>query len=347
MSIITIGLDTAKSVFQVHGVDAAGKTGIRRKLSRVELIPFFRKQEVCTVVMEACGAAHHWARLLTGLGHSVKLIAPEAVRPFVKKGKKNDAADAAALCEAASRPDLKFVPAKNLEQQGILALHSARSLLVRQQTMLVNAMRGLATEFGLIVPKGIGRLGELRTLVDTDEAFPDAARRVFTELLDQCNLLARSIETFETEIVAHARNDQTARRLATIPGIGPVTASLIAATVTDIGVFKSARHFAAWLGLVPRQYSTGGKNRLGRITKAGNRQIRRLLVLGATSMVYRAPQWNSAAGAWTRGILARRPVRLVTVALANKMARIAWALMTREEVYRARGRIVAATEAAA
>jgi len=224
-----IGLDVAKSVFQVHAVDAAGKTGIRRKLSRAELIPFYKKQEACTVVMEACGAAHHWARLLTGLGHTVKLIAPEAVRPFVKRGKKNDAADAAALCEATSRPDMKFVPVKKPEQQGILALHSARSLLVRQQTMLVNAMRGLATEFGLTVPKGIGRLGELRTLVDAAEAFPETARRVFTELLNRCNSLAEGIESLETEIVAHARNDQTARRLATIPGIGPVTASLIAA----------------------------------------------------------------------------------------------------------------------
>ena len=347
MSITMIGLDTAKSVFQVHGVDETGKMEIRRKLQRSELILFFEKQEVCTVVMEACGAAHHWARVLSSLGHEVKLIAPEAVRPFVKKGKKNDPADAAALCEAASRPDMKFVPVKTIEQQGILALHSARSLLVKQQTMLVNAMRGLATEFGLTVPQGIGRLAELFLLVDADKAFPEKARQVFTALFEHCPALAASISAFEAEIVAHARHDEAARRLATIPGVGPITASLIAATVADIGLFKSARHFAAWLGLVPRQYSTGGKTRLGRITKTGNRDIRRLLVLGATSMVYRAPQWNSAAGMWTRGVLERRPVRLVTVALANKMARIVWALMTRKEVYRAKGRVAAATEAAA
>jgi transposase len=347
MSITMIGLDTAKSVFQVHGVDETGKMEIRRKLRRSELILFFEKQEVCTVVMEACGAAHHWARVLSSLGHEVKLIAPEAVRPFVKKGKKNDPADAAALCEAASRPDMKFVPVKTIEQQGILALHSARSLLVKQQTMLANAMRGLATEFGLTVPQGIGRLAELFLLVDADKAFPEKARQVFTALFEHCPALAASISAFEAEIVAHARHDETARRLATIPGVGPITASLIAATVADIGLFKSARHFAAWLGLVPRQYSTGGKTRLGRITKTGNRDIRRLLVLGATSMVYRAPQWNSAAGMWTIGVLERRPVRLVTVALANKMARIAWALMTRKEVYRAKGRVAAATEAAA
>jgi transposase len=328
-------------------VDETGKMEIRRKLRRSELILFFEKQEVCTVVMEACGAAHHWARVLSSLGHEVKLIAPEAVRPFVKKGKKNDPADAAALCEAASRPDMKFVPVKTIEQQGILALHSARSLLVKQQTMLANAMRGLATEFGLTVPQGIGRLAELFLLVDADKAFPEKARQVFTALFEHCPALAASISAFEAEIVAHARHDETARRLATIPGVGPITASLIAATVADIGLFKSARHFAAWLGLVPRQYSTGGKTRLGRITKTGNRDIRRLLVLGATSMVYRAPQWNSVAGMWTRGVLERRPVRLVTVALANKMARIAWALMTRKEVYRAKGRVAAATEAAA
>jgi transposase len=340
MSITMIGLDTAKSVFQLHGIDASGIVQLKRKLRRSELIPFFEQQPRCTVVLEACGAAHHWARVLSGLGHEVKLIAPEAVRPFVKRGKKNDAADAAAICAAASRPDAKFVPVKSLEQQGVLALHSVRSLLVKQQTMLANALRGLATEFGLVVPKGMSRLEEL---VVADETFPRQARQVFTGLLDQCRATAERIAALEAEIVAHARGDDTARRLATVPGIGPITAALVAATVGgNIGAFRSARHFAAWLGLVPRQRSTGGKTRLGRITKAGNREIRTLLVLGATSMVYRAAQWNGAAGAWARGLLERRPVRLVTVALANKMARIAWALMARKEVYRATGRAAAA-----
>src|ERR1700674_22642 len=234
MSITMIGLDTAKSVFQVHGVNEAGKVEIRRKLRRSELIPFFEKQEGCIIAMEACGAAHHWARILSSLGHEVKLVAPEAVRPFVKKGKKNDPADAAALCAAASQPEMIFVPVKNVQQQGILALHSARSLLVKQQTMLANAMRGLATEFGLTVPQGIGRLEELMALVDADKAFPVKARQVFTGLFDQCRALAESIRAFEVEIVAHARQDETARRLATIPGVGPITASLIAATVIDI-----------------------------------------------------------------------------------------------------------------
>jgi transposase len=342
MSITMIGLDTAKSVFQVHAIDRDGKAVMRRKLRRDELISFFERQPGCTVVMEACGAAHHWARMLTGLGHDVKLIAPEVVRPFVKRGKKNDAADAAAICEAASRADVKFVPVKTLEQQGTLALHSARSLLVKQQTMLANAVRGLAAEFGLTAPQGIGKLAALMALVEADGAVPQRARQAMKALFDRCTALAESIRTFEVAIVAHARSDETARRLATIPGIGPITASLITATVADIGVFESARHFAAWLGLVPRQHSTGGKTRLGRITKAGNREIRRLLVLGATSMVYRAEQWNSAVGAWTRAVLERRPVRLVTVALANKMARIAWAVMTRKEVYHPKGHVVAA-----
>src|SRR6202051_4927186 len=347
MSITMIGLDTAKSVFQIHGVNETGKIEIKRKLSRNDLVPFFKKQELCTVVLEACGAAHHWARILTGLGHDVKLIAPEAVKPFVKKGKKNDAADAAALCTAASRPDMKFVPAKSLEQQGILALHAARSLLVKQQTMLANAMRGLATEFGLTVPKGIHKLDELMAVVDADEIIPKPAKQAIAGLHDYCNNLSDGVETFETEIVPHARRAGPGRRLAPIPGSGPITASLIAATVGDINLFKTARQFAAWLGLVPRQSSTGGKTRLGRITKTGNREIRKLLVLGATSMVYRADGWNSAVGAWLRSVLERRPVRLVTVALANKMARIAWAVMTRKEVYRPKGGVAAVAQAAA
>src|SRR4051812_17796562 len=339
---------TIKSVFQVHGVDAAGKAALKRKLRREEVIPFFEQQERCTVVLEACGAGHHWARVLTQLGHEAKLLAPEAARPFVKKGKKNDASDAAALCAAASRPEVTFVPVKSPEQQGVLALHSVRTLLVKQQTMLANAMRGLAAEFGLVVAKGIHKLGELEAQVQAEASMPAAAKQAFAELHGYSQAAATRIAGLEAQIVAHARQDATARRLATIPGIGPITASLITATVGDaIGSFKSARHFAAWLGLVPRQHSTGGKTRLGRITKAGNGEIRRLLVLGATSMVHRAAQWNSAAGAWLRGVLERRPVRLATVALANKMARIAWAVMTRGETYQAKGRARAAAAAEA
>ena len=342
MSTGMIGLDTAKSVFQVHGVNEAGTTEVRRKLRRDEVVPFFAARPACTVVLEACGAAHHWARVLAGLGHTAKLIAPEAVRPFVKRGRKNDAADAAALCEAARRPGVRFVPVKGREQQAILALHAARSLLVKQRTMLANAVRGLAAEFGLTAPRGMDKLAQLAALMEADAAVPAGAQRALQALPGQCLALGEGVQALEAEIVAHARRDGTARRLATIPGIGPVTASLIAATVTDIGALGSARSFAAWLGLVPRQHSTGGKTRLGRITKAGNREIRRSLVLGATSMVHRAATWNSAAGAWVRGILERRPARLATVALANKMARIAWAVMARDEVYHPRGRLPAA-----
>src|SRR5215210_3210566 len=251
------------------GVDAAGKATLKRKLRGEEVIPFFEQQERCTVVLEACGAGHHWARILTQLGHEAKLLAPEAARPFVKKDKKNDAADAAALCAAASQPEVRFVPVKSPEQQGVLALHSVRLLLVKQQTMLANAMRGLATEFGLVVAKGIHKLDELEAQVKAEASMPATAKQAFAELHGRSQAAAARIAGLEAQIVAHVRQDATARRLATIPGIGPITASLITATVGDaIGSFKSARHFAAWLGLVPRQHSTGGKTRLGRITKA-------------------------------------------------------------------------------
>jgi transposase len=339
MTVSIVGLDTAKSVFQVHGVDAGGRVELKRRLQRSEVVAFFERLPRCTIVMEACASAHHWGRVLGRLCHEVRLIAPEAVRPFVKRGKKNDAADAAAIVVAASRPDTKFVAVKSSEQQGVLALHSARALLVKQQTMLANAMRSLAAEFGLVGPKGTWRLEELATLLEADEEVPEPARRVFADLLEQFHILADRIGVLEAAIVTHARQNANAHRLATIPGIGPITASLIAATVGDgISRFASGRHFAAWLGLVPRQHSSGGRTQLGRITKAGNREIRRLLVLGATSMTYRAGGWTSAVGAWVRSLLERRPVRHVTVALANKMARIAWAVLAHNDVYRPNGR---------
>ena len=348
MTIAVIGLDTAKTVFQVHGVDESGRAVLKRKLHRSELVGFFERQPRCAVFLEAWGAGHHWGRLLSGLGHEVRLIAAEAVRPFVKRGRKNDAADAAALCVAGTRPETRFVPIKSVEQQAVLALHATRSLLVKQGTMLANALRGLAAEFGLTVPKGLHKLEELVALVGAEGSIPAAGRQAMAELYAHGRTVAERVVALEEQIVRHARRDATARRLATIPGIGPITASLIAATVGgNIGAFRSARHFAAWLGLVPRQHSTGGKARLGRITKAGNAEIRRMLVLGATSVVWRARGWNSKTGLWVRGVLARRPVRLVTVALANKMARIAWALMTREQVYQAQGCAPAAAEAAA
>ena len=233
MTIGMIGLDTGKAVFQVHGVDESGRVALKRQLRRGELIPFFEQQPRCTVILEACGAGHHWARLLSSLGHAVKLIAPEAVRPFVKKGKKNDAADAAALCVAGARPEARFVPIKTVEQQAVLALHVARSLLVKQQTMLANALRGLAAEFGFTAPKGMHKLEELIALVSVDESLPTAGRQAMAELHEHGRVVADRLAALEAEITRHARHDGTARRLATIPGIGPITALLIAATVGD------------------------------------------------------------------------------------------------------------------
>src|SRR4051794_9503045 len=349
MAVVVIGPDTAKDLSRVHGVDEGGRAVLRRKLPRSELVGFFEQQPRCTVFLEACGAGHHWGRLLSGFGHEVRLIAPEAVRPFVKKGRKNDAADAAALCVAGTRPGTRFVPIKSVEQQAVLALHAAGSLLVKRQTMLANALRGVAGEFGVTVPPGSARARGARGPGRRRGGHPGggpaghggAARA-------RPSGGAGRVATLEERIVRHARQDATARRLATIPGLGPITASLIAATVGDhVGAFRSARHFAARLGLVPRQHSTGGRTRSGGITEAGNAEIRRLLVLGATSMVWRATCRDSKAGLWVRGVLARRPLRLVTVALANKLARIAWALMTRGEVYQAQGRAPAAAAAVA
>ncbi len=239
--------------------------------------------------------------MLAGLGHTVRLIAPEVVRPFVKKGKKNDASDAAAICEAASRPEVKFVPVKSIEQQGILVLHTTRSLLIRQRVMLGNALRGLAAEFGLTVPKGIEKLHDLAALVDADESFPAEARHAIVALRRHYKDLVDGIAALEIKIVAHARHDDMARRLATIPGIGPITASLIAASVVDIGLFKTARQFAAWLGLVPRQHSTGGKTRLGRITKAGNREVEHQRCKGCCVCGGCWVWWGGWGGWWCGG----------------------------------------------
>ena len=333
MTIAVIGLDTAKTVFQVHGVDESGRAVLKRRLHRSELVGFFEQQPRCTVFLEACGAGHHWGRLLSGLGHEVRLIAAEAVRPFVKRGGKNDAADAAALCVAGTRPETRFVPIKSVEQQAVLALHAARSLLVEQGTMLANALRGLAAEFGLTAPKGLHKLEGLVALVGAEEGIPAAGRRAMAELYAHGRTVAERVVALEEQVVRHARRDATARRLATIPGIGPITASLLAATVGDnIGAFKSARHFAAWLGLVPRQRSSGGKQRLGRISREGDRYVRRLLVVGAQSALIGSKELK--ASPWVRGLLARCARLKVAVAVANKTARIAWAVMTKDEPYR-------------
>ncbi len=336
VEISTIGLDIAKSVFQVHGVDGSGQVAIRRQLRRAEVLNFFGDLAPCLVGIEACSTSHYWARQIGALGHTVRLLPPAHVKPYVKRGKKNDAADAAAICEAVTRPHMQFVPVKTAESQAVLMLHRARDLLVRQRTMLICALRGHLAEFGLVAGQGKGNFARLVACLDTaeGEALPELALSALRLLAAQIDDANAKIDSLEKAIVTQHRNDSASRRLASVPGIGPIIASAAAAAVPDASVFKSGRQFAAWLGLVPRQNSTGGKERLGRITKAGDRYLRRLLIIGATGLI-RYKRKNIPGGIeWVTALLARKPVRLVTVALANKMARIVWAILCRGEVYR-------------
>lgn len=333
MSIVTIGLDLAKYAFQVHGVDDAGRVVVRRQLRRDGVEGFFAALPPCLVGMEACATAHHWARLLMAQGHRVRLIPPMRVKAYVQRGKKNDATDAAAIAEAVTRPHMAFVPVKSEEQQALLMLHRTRDLLVRQRTMLINALRAHLAEFGIIAARGWRKVGDLIAGL-ADAAIPELARSALRELAGQIESCDQRIATLEKEIFGWHKASEPSRNLATIPGIGPITASLLAATVTDPAAFKNGRQMAAWLGLVPRQNSSGGKDRLGKITKAGDRSIRRLLVLGATSVIRCARTKAPGDADWLKALLDRKPARVVTVALANKMARIAWAVLNRGEVYR-------------
>ncbi len=331
MQVATIGLDLAKHVFQVHGVDAAGKVVLRRRLRRVQVVEFFAALPPCLVGMEACGTAHHWARVIRSLGHEVRLMPPQYVKPYVRRG-KNDAADAAAICEAVTRPSMRFVPVKTEEQQAALVMHRARDLLVRQRTQLANAIRGHLAEFGIVEAQGIWKLGRLRAhLAEEEAAVPEAAREVLL-LAGQFDEVERRISEIDARILAWHKASPMSRRLATIPGIGPLIATAIVATVPDAGAFRSGREFAAWLGLVPRQRSTGGKQRLGRISREGDRYVRRLLVVGAQSALIGSRELR--ASPWVQGLLARCARLKVAVAVANKTARIAWAVMTKDEPYR-------------
>jgi len=335
MQITTIGLDLAKSVFQVHGVDAGGQITVRKKLRRSEMLPFFEALPPCLIGMEACATAHHWARQLSTMGHQVRLMPPSYVKAYVRR-QKNDAADAEAICEAVTRPTMRFVPIKSAERQGVLVLHRARELLVRQRTMLVNAIRGHCAEFGMIAPQGVRRAPELIEEVRQAHAaaLPDLARSALLQLADQFDRLAVEIHALDRQIYAWHRQDQDSQRLATIPGVGIITATALSATVVDPSAFRSGREFAAFLGLVPRQNSSGGKDRLGRISKKGDGYLRKLLVIGATSVIRRSRTGTLAAAPWIQSLLERRPARVVTVAMANKTARIVWAVLTRAEVYR-------------
>ena len=324
----------AKNVFQVHGIDAAGKMLVRRQLRRSEVLKFFAGLSPCLVGIEACGTAHHWAREISALGHTVKLMPPAYVKPYVKRG-KTDAADAEAICEAVTRPTMRFVAIKSMEQQGALMLHKTRDLLVRQRTMLTNALRGHLAEFGIIAAQGpSGVKAAVEALHEAQERLPEAARSALHGIVDQLRQLAMAIEQLEARILAWHRISEISRRLATIPGIGPITASAIAATVPDGLLFRSGRQFAAWLGLTPRAHSSGGKERQVGISKQGDGYIRRLLVVGATAVMRRARQDNPSRS-WAARLLERKSAKLAAVALANKTARIAWAVMTRGTTYAA------------
>jgi transposase len=344
MQITTLGLDLAKRVFQVHGVDASGDVVLRKTLRRLQVVAFFSKLPPCLVGIEACGTSHHWARVLTQLGHEVRLMPPAYVKPYVKRG-KNDAADAEAICEAVTRPTMRFVAIKSADQQAALSLHRSRNLLVKQRTQLVNMLRGLLAEFGIDIPEGLERALGLAHRIVSKEATPDippTAVQILELLSAQVLDTHVRVQAIDRSILAHHRSDEMARRLATIPGIGPVGATAFAASVANPAQFRSGREFAAWLGLTPSQKSSGGKDRLGRITKMGDRYLRKLLVLGATSLIRRAKHKPEASDPRILALLARKPTRVASVALANKMARVIWALMTRGEVYQARHAPIAA-----
>ena len=333
--VSTIGLDIAKYVFQVHGADATGHVLFRKRVSRARLLGFLAAQTPCVVAMEACAGAHYWAREIGKLGHRVQLIAPAYVKPFVKR-QKNDAADAEAICEAAQRPSMRFVPVKSEEQQANGIVFRARDLLVRQRTQCVNALRGHLFEYGYIFPQGITHVATLVAIVeDSQSSLPESVRIILKLLVDTFTALEAQIAALDAEINRRSKTDPTARRLMTIPGVGPIISTAITALVPAPHGFPAGRHFAAWLGLTPVQRSTGGKQKLGAVSKRGERTIRRLLIIGASAVVQQASRRGAPKGSWLAQMLARKPKMLVTVALANKMARIVWALLVKGGVYRA------------
>jgi len=336
MEITTIGLDLAKSIFQVHAVDAAGTVVVRKALRRSQVLPFFTKLPPCLIGIEACGTSHHWARTLAKLGHEVRLMPPAYVKPYVKRG-KTDANDAEAICEAVTRPTMRFVPVKAPEQQAALALHRTRDLLVKQRTQLVNMIRGLLAEFGIEIVRGLHHAIELAARIAKGDApeVPDLAVRVITGLAGQIGDVQVRLAALEKELLAWHRSNELSQRLGTIPGVGLISATALAASVTDPGRFRSGRQFAASLGLTPLQNSSGGKERMGRISRMGDRYLRRLLVIGMTSLVRRARAKPDSVDPRIAAMLARKPARVVTVAAANRTARVAWAIMARGGTYRA------------
>jgi transposase len=335
MDITTIGLDLAKSVFQVHAINRVGEVVVRKALRRSQVLPFFAKLPPCLIGMEACGTSHHWARELIKLGHEVRLMPPAYVKPYVKRG-KTDANDAEAICEAVSRPTMRFVPVKSPDQQAALALHRTRDLLVKQRTQLVNMIRGLLAEFGIAMPRGLHHALALAKQLTNEPAadVPELAGRVITSLAHQIGAIHEQLAALEKELLAWHRSNELSQRLATIPGVGVIAATALAASVSEPERFRSGRQFAASLGLTPLQNSSGGKEKMGRISKMGDRYLRRLLVVGMTSLVRRARTAPASVDPRIPAMLERRPARVVTVAAANRTARVAWAIMTRGGTYR-------------
>jgi len=332
--VSTIGLDIAKSVFQIHGIDANGTVVIRKRIGRAKVVEFFSELPACLVGIEACPTAHHWSRELQALGHTVKLMPPSYVKAYLKRA-KNDANDAAAICEAVTRPSMRFVATKTRDQQAVLMLHRSRQLLVRQRTMISNALRGHLAELGIISAKGRNGTAELLELIadPSDGRIPEAARFSLETLARQYVAIASEIGAIEKRIHAWHRSCEASRRLEEIPGVGPIVATALVAEIGDWKAFSSGRSLAAWIGLVPKQHSTGGKAKLGSITKQGNRHLRWLLVAGAMAVIRYAQQHGTKKRPWLADLIARKPTKVAAVALANKIARMAWAMMVRGERY--------------
>jgi transposase len=336
-----IGLDTSKAVFTLHGINQQDRPVLRINLRRPQLLAFFKKLPPTEIAMEACGSAHHWARELTALGHDVCLIPPQYVKPYVKRG-KNDRNDAEAICEAAGRPGMHFVPVKSVTQQAQGMILKVRETLVGQRTQLVNTLRGHAAEFGVIAAKGLRQVGPLLNAIEADIAIPPEVREMATLLGREIEHLDARVKEIDVKLAAAHKANEVSQRLATIPGVGPLTALTLAIEINP-AAFESGRHLAAWVGLTPKEHSTGGKQRMGGISRAGNERLRVLLVIGATSVIRAAMRPDSKQMTeWLRALLARKPRKVAAVALANKMARVAWALMTRGEVYRRQVGVAAA-----
>jgi len=333
MKLTTIGIDLAKNVFQVHGADEKGKTVMKKQLKRAQVLPFFANLTPCRIGMEACGSAHYWARKLQALGHTVQLIAPQYVKPFVKRN-KNDAVDAEAICEAVTRPNMPTVPIKNAEQQAILSVHRARQGFVKARTAQANQIRGLLAEYGITIPQGISHIAKRvpEIIEDGENDLPGSFRLLIQRLVDHLKELDRQVGELETEIQLWHRDNAASQKLAKIPGIGPMTASAMVASIGDARNFKDGRQLAAWLGIVPRQHSTGGKSTLLGISKRGDTYLRTLLIHGARAVI-RVAERKPDAGPWLKSLLARRNKNVAAVALANKNARTIWALLAHDREY--------------